>query len=98
MPNAVQIINPTREQARDLTGVDFNARAELYPSCNKKSRGRVTHKRFDPGAEALRFAIQDMPKAALLGAYVESEETRFGRQEIRALYESAEYSVTRPAS
>jgi hypothetical protein len=30
-----------------------------------------------------------MPKAALLGAYLESEETRFGEREIRALYESA---------
>ena len=62
MPDAVQIINPTREQPRDLTGFDFNALAEMYPSCSKKCRGRVTYKRFDTGAEALRFAVDRCPK------------------------------------
>jgi hypothetical protein len=102
MPNAIQIINQTREQARrqarDLTGFDFNAPAELFPSRNKKGRGRVTYKRFDTAAEAIRFAVEDMPSSALLGAYLESEETRFGEQEIRVLYDSAAYPLERRAA
>jgi len=101
MPNAIQIINQTREharrQSRDLTGFNFNAPAELFPSRNKKGRRRVTYKRFDTAAEAIRFAIEDMPGSALLGAYLESEETRFGEQEIRALYDSAAYPLKRRA-
>ena len=51
----------------------------------------------DTGAEALQFAVEDMPGLALLGAYLESEETRFGRQEILRLYESAAYPLERRA-
>ena len=38
-----------------------------------------------------------MPGSALLGAYLESKETRFGEQEIRALYDSAAYPLERRA-
>jgi hypothetical protein len=101
MPNAIQMINQTRDQARrqtrELTGFDFGAPAELFPSRNKKGRGRITYKRFDTAAEAIRFAVEDMPGSALLGAYLESNETRFGDQEIRALYDSAAYPLRRRA-
>jgi hypothetical protein len=101
MPNAIQMINQSREQARgqarDLTGFDFSSPAELFPSRNNKGRGRVTYKRFDAAAEAIRFAVEDMPGSALLGAYLESKETRFGEQEIRALYDSAAYPLERRA-
>jgi len=99
MPNENQTINQIREQARrqvpDLTGFDFSAPAELFPSRSNKGRGQVSYKRFDTAAEALRFAVEDMPGVSLLGAYLESEETRFGRQEIVRLYESAAYPLTR---
>ena len=68
MPNAIQSINETREQARkqtsDLCGFDFSAPAELFPSRNKKGRGRITYMRFDTAAEAIRFAVEDMPEFA----------------------------------
>ena len=102
MSNDTQVINQSRLQARkqtrDLTGFDFSAPAELFPSRNKKGRGRITYKRFDTAAEALRFAVEEMPAPALLGAYLESEETRFGEQEIRALYDSAAYPLARRAA
>ena len=89
MPNAIQSINETREQARkqtsDLCGFDFSAPAELFPSRNKKGRGRITYMRFDTAAEAIRFAVEDMPEFALLGAYLESKKTRFGAGDPRAL-------------
>jgi hypothetical protein len=101
MSNDTQVINQSRLQARkqtrDLTGFDFSAPAELFPSRSKKGRGRVTYKRFDTAAEALRFAVEEMPAPALLGAYLESEETRFGEQEMRSLYESAAYPLKRRA-
>jgi hypothetical protein len=102
MSNDIQMINQTRKQARkqvrDLTGFDYNAPAELFPSRNKKGGGWVTYKRFDMAAEALRYAVEDMPGPALLGAYLEIEETRFGEQEIRHLYEDPAYPLKRRAT
>ena len=99
MPNESQTISQTREEARrqvpDLTGFDFSAPAELFPGRSNKGRDRFTYKRFDTAAEALRFAVEDMSAHALLGAYLESEETRCGAQEIRHLYESAAYPLKR---
>jgi hypothetical protein len=99
MTQEVQAINRVREQARkqerDMNGFDYNAPAELFPSRSKKSRGQITYKRFDTAAEALRFAVEEMPAPALLGAYLEVDEARFGLQEIRSLYESDAYPLTR---
>jgi hypothetical protein len=101
MPNPIQI-NQAQAQARrqtcDVTGFDFSAPAELFPSRNKKGRGRITYKRFDTAAEAIRFAVEDMPGSALLGAYVETNETRLCDQDIRALYDSAAYPLKRRAA
>jgi len=102
MANEIQMASQARvqagEQAADLTEFDFTAPAELFPSRRKKGRCWVTYKRFDTAAEALRFAVEDMPGLALLGACLESEETRFGRQEILRLYESAAYPLIRRAT
>lgn len=99
MTQEVQAINRVREQARkqerDMNGFDYNAPAELFPSRSKKSRGQITYKRFDTAAEALRFAVEEMPAPALLGAYLEVDEARFGLQEIRSLYESEAYPLMR---
>jgi hypothetical protein len=99
MSNETQALNrvrdQTQKQARDLNGFDYGAPAELYPSRIKKGRGRVTYKRFDTAAEALQFAIEQIPSAVLLGAYLEVDEARFGVAEIRYLYDGAGYPLKR---
>jgi hypothetical protein len=102
MSHETQALNRAREQSqkqvRDLNGFDYSAPAELFPSRIKKGRGRVTYKRFDTAAEALRFAIEEIPAEALLGAHLEVDEARFGAQEIRYLYGSAAYPLKRGAA
>jgi hypothetical protein len=99
MSHETQSLNRVRDQAQrqvlDLHGFNYSEPAELYPSRIKKGRGRVTYKRFDTAAEALRFAIEEIPAAVLLGAYLEVNESRFGVQEMRFLYDSASYPLKR---
>ncbi len=84
-----------REQTRDLSGFDYNAAAELFLSRSRANTSRPKYKRFDTAAEAVRFVIEDLPATVLPGAYLLVEEARFGVEEIRNLYQSAGYPLSR---
>ena len=53
---------------------DFSAPAELFPSRNRKIASRVKYRRFDQAAEAIRFAVEELPEPLLLGAYIQIDE------------------------
>ena len=75
---------------------DYAALAELYPTRSYKRRaGCVAYKRFEVAAEAVRFAIEELPSDLLLGTYLEVEEERFNGKQIRSLYESNDYPLPR---
>jgi hypothetical protein len=75
---------------------DYSAFAELYPTKSYKRRaGCVTYKRFEVAAEAVRFAVEELPSELLLGTYLEVEEERFNGKQIRSLYESNDYPLPR---
>jgi hypothetical protein len=79
-----------------MTTFDYTALAELYPARSwKGGAGRVTYKRFEAAAEALRFAIEELPPQFLLGTYLEVDEARFDGRQIRKLYESEDYPLPR---
>ena len=99
MPNEIQadavVHDQKQPQVRNIDGFNYSAPAELFPSRIKKSRTKTRYMRFDTAAEAVRFAVEDIAPPALLGAYLEVDETRFGIQEIHALYESAAFPLKR---
>lgn len=79
-----------------MSTFDYTAEAELFPTRSWKARSRgVTYKRFEDAAEAVRFAIEELPSECLLGTYLEVEEERFDSRGIRRLYDSTNYPLPR---
>jgi hypothetical protein len=69
-----------------MATVNYNAEAELFPPRRRSfSRGPVGYKRFKSAAEAIRFAMEELPSELLLGAYLEADEDRFDGSAIRQL-------------
>jgi hypothetical protein len=78
------------DSADAVTAFDYEAVAELFHARNRNTNRQFAgYRRFDRAADALRFAIEELPRKSLLGTYLEVEERRFGHGEMRCLYDSA---------
>ena len=83
-------------------GFDYGAEAELFPTRNRQPRRQpiglrqpVGYKRFARAADAIRFAIEELPAELLLGAFLEVDEERYDSGGIHRLYESMDYPLIR---
>jgi hypothetical protein len=71
---------------------DYEADAELFMARRRRSAGYL---RFDRAADAIRFAIEDMPAQTLQLAHLEVDEARFDGREIRRLYDCEAFPLAR---
>jgi len=72
---------------------DYAALAELFML---SPRGRNTnYRRFSTAAEAIRFAMEELPASLLVGAVMEVEEVRFDHRALRELYSCDAYPLDR---
>jgi hypothetical protein len=76
---------------------NYDAPAELFAGRSQRGPRPMMYQRFDTGAKALRYAIEQMPPANLLGSVLEVNERRYGHLEIRAYYDAPEYPYKRKA-
>ena len=79
-----------------MVNFDYAAPAEVFACRSRGASARpVTYRRFDCGAEAIRFAIEEIPPELLFGAVLEVNDQRFDAKEIRKLYDSGAYPLER---
>jgi hypothetical protein len=85
-----------------MVGFDYSAAAELFSTRNRQPRRRpiglrqpVGYKRFAHAADAIRFAIEELPAELLLGAFLQIDEERYDSGGIHRLYESRYYPLIR---
>jgi hypothetical protein len=91
-----------------MAAFDYNIVAELVPTRSevKSVLSRRRHRRASPlgygrfasAADAIRFAIEELPPELLADAYLEVDEEIFGQDAIRRLYESDHYPLARRAT
>lgn len=75
---------------------DYTAPAEMFMTRAKLMRRLpVTYRRFATAAEAIRYAIEEIPAPLLVGAVMEVSEERFDHRAIRELYDGAGYPLAR---
>jgi len=79
-----------------MENFNYDEPADLFVGGGRLSkRYPMAYRRFATGAEAVRFAMERQGSDKLSGTVVEVDETRFGGDEIRSLYESADYPLPR---
>jgi hypothetical protein len=75
--------------------LDWSAPAELYSSVATFKTRNSRYMRFPSAADAVRFAIEEMPRAALGGVAIECGDDRYEGETIRALYDAPGYPLQR---
>ncbi len=82
-----------------MSEFNYKAAAELFPTRRRIPRRQpLSYKRFAQAAHAIRFAMEDVAPELLVGACLEVDEQRYGSDDIRRLYESADYPLARRAA
>jgi len=75
-----------------MTTFDYAASAELFvPKRKRGARAQLSYRRFATAAEAIRFAVEELPTVRTLGAWMLVGEKRFNSGDIQRLYESTNY-------
>jgi hypothetical protein len=80
-----------------MEAFNYASPGELYYPSSKivKRPPHLTYRRFSTAAEALRFAIEGIPALFLQGCFMEVDGERYGANQIRELYDSAQYPLPR---
>ena len=75
-----------------MSSFDYTASAGLFSA---KGSSGLRYRRFPQAAEAIRYAIEKLPRKVFLGTSLEVNHERYNAEQIRALYESDRYPLTR---
>ncbi len=75
---------------------DYSGEAELFPPPRRKHpHQRFGYRRFALAADAVRFAIEELPPELLIGAILEVDGQRYGGEQNHRLYDSDDFPLLR---
>jgi hypothetical protein len=86
----------TFDYATEAELFDYSVEAELFSAKGRNFRREpLGYKRFARAADAICFAIEELPPHCLVGTYLEVNEERYEAKDIRRLYESDKFPLAR---
>ena len=78
---------------------DYGVPAELFMAKRKDGpRQPLRYRRFATAAEAIRFAVEELPAVRALGAWMQVGDQRFDGDDIQRLYDSDDFPLQRRPS
>ncbi len=77
---------------------DYSVPAGLYFIRRLGRKFGMTYRRFESADAAIAFAVEQLSAAGLQSATLEVDEERFRRDDIRSLYDAAEFPLPRGSS
>ena len=84
---------------RETVTFDYGVPAELFMGKRKGGpRQSLRYRRFATAAEAIRFAIEELPAVRALGAWMQVGDERFDGDDIQRLYQSDDFPLQRRLS
>jgi hypothetical protein len=84
---------------RETVTFDYGIPAELFMGKRKGGpRQSLRYRRFATAAEAIRFAVEELPAVRALGAWMQVGDERFDSDDIQRLYERDDFPLQRRPS
>ena len=77
---------------------DIRLRHTLFMGKRKGEPRQLRYRRFATAAEAIRFAVEELPAVRALGAWMQVGDQRFDGDDIQRLYETNDYPLQRRPS
>jgi len=75
---------------------DYGASADLYSMTYRNGRRQpMTYKHFESAAEAIRYAVEEIPVKNQVGNLLQADDSRYDNKEIQQLYVSASFPLAR---
>lgn len=76
-----------------MDSFDYNAPADLFPARSRTGHRPVGYRRFNTAAEAIQYAVEQIPSKFLDGTILETGDERLDGLRIRSLYDSKSYPL-----
>ena len=92
------VMSDTIDYAAEAELFDYATEAELFSRSGWRKtshRPPLGYKRFARASDAIRFAIEELAPQLLTSTTLEVAERRYQSKEIRLLYQSEHYPLTR---
>lgn len=81
-----------------MSDFDYGMEAGLFSAKGSRFRNKsLGYRRFDRAADAILFAVEQLPSDELRGCSLEVAEETYVGQAIRGLYESVDFPLPRRA-